>query len=126
MVLVALGDQLLDGTFEEIKAQFPKLSFRKVREPMCSTCALMSVCSSQGGSHRRGMSLALLWPQVAVNLGKDGYMADIARETDDINVQIVFCNAGYMITGFFHNRCVGSCPSHDTAMPSLCSCAPSH
>ena len=59
--------------------------------------------------------LPLLWPQVAANLGKDGYMADIARETDDISVQVVFCNAGYMITGFFHNRCVSSLSLNDTA-----------
>ena len=42
--------------------------------------------------------------QIAVNLGKDGYLPEIVKATDDINVQIVFCNAGYLLTGFFHNR----------------------
>jgi hypothetical protein len=31
VVLVALGDQLLDDTFVKIKQDFPKLEFRKVR-----------------------------------------------------------------------------------------------
>ena len=43
--------------------------------------------------------------QVPVNLGKDGYLPDIVAATSDVNVQLVFCNAGYLLTGFFHNRC---------------------
>jgi hypothetical protein len=39
--------------------------------------------------------------QVGVNLGKPGYLEQIAEATKDIDVQIVFCNAGYMVTGFF-------------------------
>lgn len=31
VVLVALGDSLLDNTFEELKAAYPKCQFRKVR-----------------------------------------------------------------------------------------------
>lgn len=42
--------------------------------------------------------------KVGANLGKDGYLEGIAKQTDDIDIQLVFCNAGYMITGFFHNR----------------------
>lgn len=30
VVLVALADPLLDGTFEELKAAYPKVQFRKV------------------------------------------------------------------------------------------------
>ncbi|GAX76766.1 hypothetical protein CEUSTIGMA_g4213.t1 [Chlamydomonas eustigma] len=70
VVLVALGDKLLDDTFEEFKAAFPKQQFRKV----------------------------------PANLGKDGYLPEISRATEDVDVQIVFCNAGYLLTGFFHNR----------------------
>lgn len=33
VVLVALGDQLLDSTFEELKAEYPKQEFRKVNAP---------------------------------------------------------------------------------------------
>jgi hypothetical protein len=42
---------------------------------------------------------------VGVNLGKTGYMKDISDATADIDVQILFCNAGYMLTGFFENTC---------------------
>jgi hypothetical protein len=42
--------------------------------------------------------------QVGANLGKPGYMADISRATADIDVQIIFANAGYILTGFFHTR----------------------
>ncbi|KAL6750248.1 hypothetical protein V8C86DRAFT_2817430 [Haematococcus lacustris] len=70
VVLVALGDPLLDATVTELQTEFPKLQFRKV----------------------------------PADLGKDGYLADIVKATDDIQVQIVFCNAGYMVTGFFHSR----------------------
>jgi hypothetical protein len=43
--------------------------------------------------------------QVGVNLGRPGYMRDIAQATADINVQLVFCNAGYILKGFFYSRC---------------------
>ena len=39
--------------------------------------------------------------QVGVNLGQPGYMDAIAKQTADIDVQVVFCNAGYVLTGFF-------------------------
>ncbi|GIL59058.1 hypothetical protein Vafri_14014, partial [Volvox africanus] len=70
IVLVALGDQLLDTTFEELKSQFSQREFRKV----------------------------------AVDLGGNEYLGPIVEATRDIKVQIVFCNAGYMLTGFFHTR----------------------
>ena len=41
------------------------------------------------------------WVQVGVNLGKPGYLEQVAEATQDIDVQVVFCNAGYMVTGFF-------------------------
>lgn len=51
-------------------------------------------------------------PQVPVNLGKDGYLPDIIKATSDIDVQLVFNNAGYLLTGFFHNRwaTLAACP----------------
>eukprot|EP00798_Chlamydomonas_sp_ICE-L_P010127 gene10127-8027_t len=70
VVIVALQDQLLDSTYDELKETFPKLQFRKV----------------------------------AVNLGKDGFLPDLANATDDIKIQLVFNNAGYLLTGFFHCR----------------------
>lgn len=41
--------------------------------------------------------------QVGVNLGAPGYMEKMAEATADIDVQLVFNNAGYMLTGFFEN-----------------------
>jgi len=39
---------------------------------------------------------------VGVNLGQPGqYLDEIAKATADIDVQVVFCNAGYVLTGFF-------------------------
>lgn len=43
---------------------------------------------------------------MGANLGKPGYLDQISRETKDIDVQVVFCNAGYMLTGFFDSVCV--------------------
>ena len=37
-------------------------------------------------------------------MGVPGYMADIKKATDDIDVQIVFCNAGYILSGFFYTK----------------------
>lgn len=39
--------------------------------------------------------------KVGVNLGQPGYMPHIQGATEDIDVQLVFNNAGYMLTGFF-------------------------
>jgi hypothetical protein len=44
-------------------------------------------------------------------------MADIEKATADIDVQIVFSNAGYMVTGFFEATCVGgSCCGEGEAL----------
>lgn len=56
----------------------------------------------------------LFWPprppgaagQVAADLGRPGYMDDIRKATNDIDVQIVFCNAGYILSGFFYSKWV--------------------
>lgn len=42
--------------------------------------------------------------QVGVDLGSSGCIRDIAKATADIKVQIVFCNAGYIMKGFFYAR----------------------
>ena len=41
--------------------------------------------------------------QVGVNLGAPGYLEKIDKATADLDVQLVFNNAGYMLTGFFEN-----------------------
>lgn len=46
----------------------------------------------------------LRW-QVGVDLGKPGYLEEVAKQTADIDIAIVFCNAGYMLTGFFDSMC---------------------
>jgi len=51
---------------------------------------------------------SLSFRKVPVNLGKHGdYMPAIADATDDIDVQVVFNNAGYMKWGFFVKTAVG-------------------
>lgn len=39
--------------------------------------------------------------KVGVNLGEPGYMADVVKATEDVPIQVIFANAGYMLTGFF-------------------------
>lgn len=51
---------------------------------------------------------------MGVNLGKPGYLAEVQQKTQDIDVQIVFCNAGYMLTGFFDSMCA---PWHNRQPP---------
>ena len=46
----------------------------------------------------------LLFLQVGVDLGQAGCIRDIAKATADIQVQVVFCNAGYIMKGFFYAR----------------------
>eukprot|EP00227_Mantoniella_beaufortii_P012114 CAMPEP_0197592238 /NCGR_PEP_ID=MMETSP1326-20131121/14981_1 /TAXON_ID=1155430 /ORGANISM="Genus nov. species nov., Strain RCC2288" /LENGTH=305 /DNA_ID=CAMNT_0043157915 /DNA_START=207 /DNA_END=1124 /DNA_ORIENTATION=+ len=42
--------------------------------------------------------------KVGVNLGAPGYLDTIAEATKDIDVQLVFNNAGFMLTGFFDKQ----------------------
>lgn len=42
--------------------------------------------------------------QVGANLAETGYLEKIAGATDDICVQLIFNNAGYMLSGFFESR----------------------
>eukprot|EP00216_Chloropicon_sp_CCMP2111_P004814 CAMPEP_0198239020 /NCGR_PEP_ID=MMETSP1446-20131203/4545_1 /TAXON_ID=1461542 ORGANISM="Unidentified sp, Strain CCMP2111" /NCGR_SAMPLE_ID=MMETSP1446 /ASSEMBLY_ACC=CAM_ASM_001112 /LENGTH=323 /DNA_ID=CAMNT_0043921549 /DNA_START=223 /DNA_END=1194 /DNA_ORIENTATION=- len=45
----------------------------------------------------------LQFRKIGVNLGSStsGYLEQVAEETKDISVQVIFANAGYMATGFF-------------------------
>ena len=52
--------------------------------------------------------LRLLWlwfAQVGVDLGQQGgaYMKDIEEATKDLDVQLVFNVAGFMVSGMLHN-----------------------
>ncbi len=100
MVLVALQDGLLDATFSELQAQFPKQTFRKVCAKCTSPTGTTEVLVCTWGAKDASVLV-----QVGVNLGKTGYLEMIAEATADIDVQILFCNAGYMLTGFFENTC---------------------
>ena len=42
--------------------------------------------------------------KVGVDLGVPGYLDIIAEATKDLDVQIVFNNAGFMLTGFFDKK----------------------
>lgn len=44
--------------------------------------------------------------KVGVNLGTPGYLDKIAEATKDVDVQLVFNNAGFMLTGFFDKQYV--------------------
>jgi len=44
---------------------------------------------------------ALQFRSVPVNLSKEGYMEPILKATDDIDVSLLFNNAGYVTIGFF-------------------------
>ncbi|KAK9866169.1 hypothetical protein WJX84_001062 [Apatococcus fuscideae] len=72
VVVVALNDQLLHDSCEELTLQHPATSFRKV----------------------------------GVDLASPGFMPGILDATRDLDIQVVFCNAGYMLTGFFHTLSV--------------------
>ena len=42
--------------------------------------------------------------KVGVNLGTPGYLERISEATKDIDVQLIFNNAGFMLTGFFDKQ----------------------
>lgn len=52
----------------------------------------------------RAQFKALKFIQVGVNLGTPGYLDRIAEATKGIDVQLVFNNAGFMLTGFFDKQ----------------------
>lgn len=47
--------------------------------------------------------------KVGVDLGTPGYMPAVQKALEDIDVQIAFLNAGYVLTGFFADVCVVLC-----------------
>jgi NAD(P)-dependent dehydrogenase (short-subunit alcohol dehydrogenase family) len=46
--------------------------------------------------------------KIGVNLGTPGYLDKIDEATKAVDVQLVFNNAGFMLTGFFDKQCVQS------------------
>lgn len=111
MVLVALQDPLLDETTAELSAAFPEQRMRKVslndlftilnaHHSQCQVAAFMVPAFFQIACRVVRETEAPL-SQVGVDLGKPGYMTEVQKQTADLDVQIVFCNAGYMLTGFF-------------------------
>lgn len=65
--------------------------FRRRRIPLHQRCT----CLHSTPHHTRCR-------QVGVNLGQPGgYLDTVAQATADIDIQVVFCNAGYVLTGFF-------------------------
>ncbi len=46
--------------------------------------------------------------QVGADLSTKGYLETIAQATDDILVQLIFNNAGYMLSGLFESRWVST------------------
>ena len=55
-----------------------------------------------------------------MNLGTPGaYLEKISEETKDIDVTVVFNNAGFMVTGFFDKTCAARCFSCLTPLSEL-------
>lgn len=71
VVIVAIENDDLENTFEELTAAFPNQQFRKV-----------------GANFSPGVD----------------YLTPIIEATKDIDVQLVFNNAGYIVTKFYHQR----------------------
>jgi len=91
VVLVAKPDDLLDATHTELQTTYPKLQFRKVKMPQCWLLFKRSL-----------LTIVSHYLKVAVNLSEPGaYLGPIKEATDDIDVQLIFSNAGYILTGFF-------------------------
>jgi hypothetical protein len=68
---------------------------RVVNREIAAQSTMVCVCVGWG---------AAVLTQVGVDLSRPGYMPVIAKATADIDVQIVFCNAGYILSGFFYSR----------------------
>jgi hypothetical protein len=91
----ALQEPLLNEAVAELQSQFPKLQFRKARET-----------APGSANFARVRPLTPVRPQVGVNLGTPGaYLKVIADATEDIDVTLLFNNAGFMVTGFFDKTC---------------------
>jgi short-subunit dehydrogenase len=69
VVMVALDDQILKDSFNEIKGRFPNVEIRS--------------CGA--------------------DLSQGDYMKPITEITKDIDINLVFNNAGYITTGFYHD-----------------------
>lgn len=65
---------------------------------------LLAAAAAEIGAEFPGVSVRA----VGADLGAPGapYLAPIASATSDIDVQCLFFNAGYMVTGFFESTCV--------------------
>ena len=46
---------------------------------------------------------AVTFKAVGVDLGQPGFLDPIAKATEGLRVQVVFLNAGYVLTGFFES-----------------------
>ena len=45
--------------------------------------------------------------KVGVDLSRPGFMEAVAKETEGKDVQLLFCNTGFMISGFFSDTHIG-------------------
>ena len=94
VVLVAKPDDVLRATHEELQTAFPELEFRKVGKLNTHV---------QHGQWPWGLNSSRV--QVPADLGRPGgYLTQIEEATTDIDVQLVFCNAGYVLAGFVEKR----------------------
>jgi short-subunit dehydrogenase len=82
VVLVSLDDKFLQETMEEIQKKYPKQQFRSVG--------------------------------VTFSPPTQSYMDKIIKTVEDIhdNIRIIFCNAGYMVTGFLDQTSIDKLQSN--------------
>ena len=86
VVLAALDDDLLKNTTKELRKDFPDQEFRAVGIDLCKHA----------------------FPEPEGWQGGQGFMAKLRAATDDVCVQLIFNNAGFIRTGFFADLPAGA------------------
>ena len=98
VVLVALPDDLLDDTFKSLTEKFSFFFFFFQKEVFKKT-NLFYFYRFPNQKFRK----------IGADLGKyDEYMKDIVEQTKDIDIQILFNNAGYVVTCCFTDMSEGA------------------
>jgi len=98
VVIVALQDKLLDDLHSKLKAQYPQLEFRAVGVDLSGALLFLLASLRHANNFVASLpSLGHIWAWAAGSSGD--YMPAIAEATDDIDVSLLFNNAGYIIIG---------------------------
>lgn len=104
----SLQNELLDNTFQELRSSIRGVEFRKVRTHILPPPVNRSTCPLLSSSFLRVNNniFSKKKNQIGVDLGTPGaYLPAIEAGTRDVDVSLVFNNAGYIVTGFFDKTC---------------------